>query len=103
MVQEGGEAAEGWLPWTAPEFHHTGQVGRPRPHIRAGGVAAADASPALHQRGLSAGQVSTTRPTLRGKHMMTRFLLWLLWYLFFYQNPCVSGASFGPSCIRVNP
>lgn len=103
MVQEGGAAAEGWLPGAAPEFHHAGHVGRPRPHIHAGGVAAADASPALHQRALSAGQVSMTTPTLQWKHVMTRFLLWLLWYLVFYQNPCVSGASFGPGCIRVNP
>ena len=34
---------------------------------------------------------------------MTRFLLWLPWYLVFYQNPCVSGVSFGPSCIQVTP
>ena len=51
----------------------------------------------------SFGKVSTWRPTLRGNQVMTCFLLWLPWYLVFYQNPCVSGVSFGPSCIQVNP
>lgn len=98
MAQGGGEAAEDWLPGAAPEPRRW-PGGPAEASHPCGGRGRIRRIPALHQRALAAGQVSTTRPTLRGKHMMTRFLLWLLWYLVFHQNPCVSGASFGPSCI----